>query len=92
MRRADEHVLGDAFILQDEPRFEASFRLCGSNVNHLFCRELKGQRLLSLFDNEARSAVQTLWRAVAEDRAAVILGTTGETARGKTLKMETLLL
>ncbi|MEM1365727.1 MAG: PAS domain-containing protein [Pseudomonadota bacterium] len=86
------NVLGDTFILQDEPRFEASFRLCGSNVNQIFCRELKGQRFLSLFPQEGRVPMQTLWRAVAEDRAAVLFGSVGTTASGKELHLETLLL
>ncbi|MEO0637198.1 MAG: PAS domain-containing protein [Pseudomonadota bacterium] len=85
-------VLGDTYILQDEPRFEASFRLCGSNVNQIFCRELKGQRFLGLFESNARTAVQTLWRAVAEDRAAVLAGCTGVTERGREVRLETLLL
>ncbi|MEO0498458.1 MAG: PAS domain-containing protein [Pseudomonadota bacterium] len=86
------HILGDAYILQDEPRFQASFRLCGNNVNHIFCRELKGQRFLGLFADESQTAVQTLWRSVAEEQAAVVMGTIGHSNRGKQVRLETLML
>lgn len=89
---AIRHALGDTFILAvdfvDEPRF----RLAGTRVCALFCRELKGEAFGALWDEPSRRSMQTLLNAMADENIGAVAGVTGRTADGVSINLELLML
>jgi hypothetical protein len=70
-------VLGDTFILERDGYGAYHFRLAGTRVCALFCRELKGTDFLNLWPAERREMQMRLGTAVHETRGFVA----GVTAR-----------
>lgn len=85
-------VLGDTFILELVDRDTYRFRLAGTRLCALHCRELKNRNILRGWSNEDREALATLLAAVTEDAAAAVIGVTGFTERKQSVDMEMLLL
>ncbi len=85
-------LLGDTFILEKNDRHTYRFRLAGTRLCSVHCRELKFKQFLRGWNQEDREALETLLASVTEDGAAAVVGVEGHTERGQTLKMEMLLL
>jgi hypothetical protein len=85
-------ALGDAFLLDLDAEAEPAFRLAGTRVCALFCRELKGETFLELWDEEDRRAVRDLLAVVAEEMVGVIAGVGARTRERLRADLELLLL
>ena len=89
---AIRHVLADTLILSFDRIEGHPFRLAGTRVCALFCRELRDQPFLSLLSGADREAFSKLLTVLAEDTTGVVASVTGETADGLTIDLELLLL
>ena len=85
-------ILNDTFILEARDRENYPFRLAGTRMCATYCRELKDQNFLKLWNDTDREAIATLLAAISEDAAAAVIGFAGRTELGKTLSFELLLL
>ncbi|WP_417769499.1 PAS domain-containing protein [Stappia sp.] len=85
-------VLGDTFILEMVDRATYRYRLAGTRLCALHCRELKNRNILRGWSQEDHEALGTLLAAVTEDAAAAVIGISGYTERKQSVDMEMLLL
>ena len=85
-------ALGDTFILAQDSRPGHRFRLAGTRMCALFCRELKGEPFMHLWTATERAALGEYVAAVAEESAGIVAGATGRTAEGARIDLELLLL
>lgn len=83
-------TLGDSFILALEGE-EARFRLAGTRVCALFCRELKGATFINLWSAQSRAAVDMLIRAGTDETIGSVAGAIGYATDGQ-IALELLLL
>ena len=83
-------ALGDSFILALDDG-EARFRLAGTRVCALFCRELKGSSFLSLWSSRSRPEVEALIHAGTDESAGSVAGAIGYVTDGE-VDLELLLL
>lgn len=86
------HELGDTFMLAADFVDQHRFRLAGTRVCALFCRELKGETFISLWDEAGRKAIDDLMTVVNEEHTGAVAGLIGRTADGATVELEMLLL
>ena len=84
--------LGDTFMLARDEGADDTFRLAGTRVCALFCREMKGQTLLGLFGEPARTRMRELLEIVTQETVGVVAGVRGTCADGAELSLEMLLL
>jgi hypothetical protein len=89
---AIRHALGDIFILAADFVDEQRFRLGGTRVCALFCRELKGEPFGALWDEPSRRLIQNLLNVIAEENLGAVAGVTGHAADGAKVNLELLLL
>lgn len=85
-------LLGDTFILEVIDPVTYRFRLAGTRLCSLHCRELKSRNILRGWRGEDDQALATLLAAVSDDAGAAVLGISGHTERDQTIDMEMLLL
>lgn len=85
-------ALGDTCILGQDERGAFRFRLAGTRICALFCRELKGADFTELWVKAERKAMQAQISAVAEEAAGFIAGATARNADGAAAELEMLLL
>ncbi|MBA5777615.1 PAS domain-containing protein [Stappia sp. F7233] len=85
-------ILGDTFILEVIDPMTYRYRLAGTRLCALHCRELKSRNILRGWRGDDQEAVSTLLSAVSDDAAAAVLGISGHTEREQTIDMEMLLL
>ncbi len=85
-------VLADTFILEVADRENHLVRLAGTRICSLYCRELKGSNFFDLWQDDDRSAIQTLAAAVSEDGAAAVVTVEAKTVRNQSVAAELLLL
>jgi hypothetical protein len=85
-------VLADSFILSFDERAGHPFRIAGTRVCALFCRELKGESFFALWEVAGRAAVRERLLGVANEAIGMVAGVSGRTADGGTLDLELLLL
>ncbi|RAI44968.1 PAS domain-containing protein [Rhodoplanes roseus] len=85
-------ILGDSFILTFDSREGFPFRLAGTRMCGLFCRELKATPFVGLWDEESRALVRALLGGVAEEAAGIVAGASGITASEPPLPLELVLL
>ena len=76
---AIRHVLAYTFVLgvSGSPlsgRRDVSFRLCGTRLNALFGRDLKGGSFASIWSPEDAGSADALLDVALDDRAAVVAG------------------
>lgn len=83
-------ALGDSFILALEGS-EAHFRLAGTRVCALFCRELKNFPFLDLWSEESHAAVDALIHAGTDESVGSVAGAIGHVTDGE-VDLELLLL
>jgi len=85
-------VLADVFMLDANPWQEGRIRLAGTRICALFGHELKGQRLPDLWLELERPEMARLVGAVTGGMHGVVASVKGETAQGRELDAELLLL
>jgi hypothetical protein len=90
--RALRKVLGDVFLLELEGLRRFQVRLAGTRLCALFCREMKGTQLDTLFVPEDRSEIAALLAEVADLVTPVVAGLQGETAEHHVLDLELIAL
>ena len=86
------HALGDTFMLAADFVDQLRFRLAGTRVCALFCREIKGEAFADLWDEASRKAVDELMTVVNGENAGVVGGIVAHTEEGATAELELLLL
>ena len=86
------HALGDTFILASDFVDQLRFRLAGTKVCALFCRELKGEAFGELWGEESRESVEHLITVVNNENIGAVAGITGRSEDGDKLDLELLLL
>jgi hypothetical protein len=86
------HVLADTFILSFNPAVGHPFRLAGTRVCALFCRELRGQSFLDLWANASRQNLRDLIDTLGTDSAGLVAGATGRGAHDSMIELELLML
>lgn len=86
------HVLGDTFILSFNPAVGHPFRLAGTRLCALFCRELKGEPFLDLWAQSTRQSLRELTEMVGTESLGLVAGATGRSPNGSTVELELLLL
>ncbi|KZL05618.1 PAS domain protein [Pseudovibrio sp. Ad26] len=89
---AIKSVLGDTFILELAQQNNFRFRLAGTRLCSLFCRELKGRSFLDGWDEKDQQAVTAMLSAITQDGAAAVISFTGTTEMGQSVDLELLLL
>ena len=85
-------ILGDSFILTFDPDAGYPFRLAGTRMCGLFCRELKGTAFVDLWDRESAPLIQALLAGVADEAVGIVAGVAGLTAAEPPLALELVLL
>jgi hypothetical protein len=89
---AIRHALGDTFMLAADFVDQLRFRLAGTRVCALFCREIKGEAFTALWSENSRRSIEDLLTIVNNEAAGAVAGVTGRTADGAETEMEILLL
>ena len=89
---AIRHALGDTFMLAADFVDELRFRLAGTRVCALFCREIKGETFAGLWNETSRDLIQELLGIVTSEQVGAVAGLRGRAADGDTVDLELLLL
>lgn len=85
-------LLGDTFILEEDARGQAVFRLAGTRLCALFGKELKGYVFSSLWSERDRRIVNRLAGNAFRDNCVVVLSLEGHSRAGRQIAMELVLL
>ena len=85
-------LLGDIFLLELGGADRYRVRLAGTRICALLGRELTGRPLVEAFGAEDRTDVYALLGGVAATAVPVVAGVVGETADGRKLDLELLVL
>jgi hypothetical protein len=85
-------LLGDTFILEVNSPHDVRYRLAGTRLCSVHCRELKGRNFLRGWNDKDREALNSLVAAITDDAAAAVVGVSGHTERDQEIAMEMLLL
>jgi hypothetical protein len=85
-------ALGDTFMLAADFVGNLRFRLAGTRVCALFCREVKGWSFADLWCEDSRGQIEQLLEALSDENTGAVAGLTGETADGVEIDLELLLL
>lgn len=86
------HALGDTFMLAADFVDTWRFRLAGTRICALFCREIKGEAFTELWAETNRRAIEELAAVVEEEHVGAVAGLIGRTEEGHTAELEMLLL
>jgi hypothetical protein len=86
------HALGDTFMLAADFVDQLRFRLAGTRVCALFCREVKGEAFFDIWSEASRKAIGELLAIVDEEHVGAVAGLTGHTEEGDRAELEMLLL
>jgi hypothetical protein len=89
---AIRQILSEAFIVALDHTAGHPFRLAGTRVCALLCREVKGESFLRLWDETSRSEICDLFSILAEEWVGTVAGVTASNASGEPLELELLLL
>ena len=89
---AIRHVLADTFILSFDQIEGHPFRLAGTRICALFCRELKDEPFMSLWEGSDREEFSNLLTVLADEATGFVASVRGETADGLATDLELLLL
>ncbi|HEY4775055.1 MAG TPA: PAS domain-containing protein [Xanthobacteraceae bacterium] len=88
---AIRNVLAHSFILTLGLGHELEFRLAGTRLCALFCRELKSSSFVELWQEAERAEIRELGMTVALEAVGVVAGVAGTTSEGR-VELELLLL
>ncbi len=86
------YALGDTFMLSADFVGELRFRLAGTRVCALFCREIKGEAFAGIWSQQSCAAIAELMTLVEEENAAAVAGLAGRTEEGGEAELEMLIL
>ena len=86
------YALGDTFMLAADFVDQLRFRLAGTRVCALFCREIKGEAFADIWGEACRKAIDELMTIVNEENVGAVAGLTGRTEEGGEAELEMLLL
>jgi hypothetical protein len=86
------HALGDTFMLAADFVDKLRFRLAGTRVCALFCREIKGEEFQPLWEGPSAKLVEDLLNVVNNETVGAVAGVNGRTADGVEVELELLLL
>lgn len=86
------HALGDTFMLAADFVDELRFRLAGTRVCALFCREIKGETFAALWSEASRKSIEDLMTIVTNETVGAVAGLSGRTADGAEIDLEMLVL
>ncbi len=86
------HTLGDTFMLAADFLDTLRFRLAGTRICALFCREVKGETFAALWDEASGKSIEELLAVVTDEKRGAVAGVTGYTAEGAKVDLEILLL
>jgi hypothetical protein len=90
---AIRQALSDTFILElADAANSHSFRLAGTRVCALFCRELKGESFVDLWAVASRGAITDLLTIAADESVGTVAGVTAQSDAGEPTHLELLLL
>ena len=89
---AIRHALGDTFMLAADFVDHIRFRLAGTRICTLFCREIKGEAFSALWDEESQRSVDDLMTIAINESVGTVAGVTGRTEDGAETDLELLLL
>jgi hypothetical protein len=85
-------VLGDTFVLEIDGFGLNPFRLAGTRLCALFCRELKGESFLDLWQVPSQPGVRDLMAVVSNEKVGVVASAAGTTAEDRLLPVQLELL
>ncbi len=85
-------ILPDTFILEVEDPLRYSWRLAGTRVCAVHCRELKGRDFLSDWDAKDKATLHALLDSVVHESAVGVIQFQGRTERNQTLDFELTLM
>ncbi|MDQ6437922.1 PAS domain-containing protein [Mesorhizobium sp. LHD-90] len=85
-------LLGDTFILENDSRGEAVFRLAGTRLCAIYGRELKGFAFSSLWRENDSRMVMRLVQAVFHEKSVLVISYEGISRGQRSVSMELLLL
>lgn len=89
---AIRHVLADTFILSFDRLGGHPFRLAGTRICALFCRELKDERFTALWSDADWKTFSGLLTVLADEATGFVASVAGKTADGFATDLELLLL
>ncbi|MGH6789894.1 MAG: PAS domain-containing protein [Pseudolabrys sp.] len=89
---AIRHALGDTFMLAADFVNEQRFRLAGTRICALFCRELKGETFAGLWSQSSRAQITELLSAMTSETVGAVAGLTGRGDNGAQVDLELLIL
>jgi hypothetical protein len=89
---AIRHALGDTFMLAADFVDQLRFRLAGTRVCALFCREVKGEEFATLWNETSKKQIADLLSVVKDEEIGAVAGVTGHAADGATVDLEFLIL
>jgi hypothetical protein len=85
-------ILPDTFILEVDEARGYAWRLAGTRVCGLHCRELKGRDFLTDWHGKERATLTSLLEAVVTESAVAVLQAAYATERGQMIEAEMVLL
>ncbi len=85
-------ALGDTFLLSADFVDQLRFRLAGTRVCALFCRELKGEILAGAWREDDRKGIEDVLSSVTAETIGAVMGLTGRADDGAVIDLEMLLL
>lgn len=85
-------ALGDTFMLAADFVDRLRFRLAGTRLCALFCREVKGEEFTALWSESSRKSIEELLAVVNEEAVGAVAGITARTDEGHDADLEMLLL
>jgi hypothetical protein len=85
-------ALGDTFMLAADFVDQLRFRLAGTRVCALFCREIKGEIFTAAWSEASRKAIEELLAIVNEESVGAVAGLSARTEEGHETELEMLLL
>jgi hypothetical protein len=86
------HALGDTFMLAADFVDQWRFRLAGTRVCALFCREIKGEVFTAAWSEASRKGIEELLAIVNEERVGAVAGIAARSEEGHEAELEMLLL
>ncbi len=89
---AIRHALGDTIMLTADFVDQLRFRLAGTRVCALFCREIKGETFTGLWNEISRDLIQELLGIITSEQVGAVAGVRGRAADGDVVELELLLL
>ncbi len=89
---AIRHALGDTFMLAADFVDQLRFRLAGTRVCALFCREIKGETFAALWNEQSRDLIEELLGIVTSENVGAVAGLRGAHRRRRRVELELLLL